>query len=106
MTILPGWRVADSGDQRLSLIRGDYLLYVNPIFTHASGIAGGRFVEIVRGLPSIDAVLHNVDQPASGDECSQSDRTNVNQSIYLINLYTDASKSGNGCNFPASRRTA
>ncbi len=105
MTILPGWRVADSGDQRLSLIRGNYLLYVNPIFTHASSIAGSRFVEIASGLPSVEAVMRNVDEPAGGFECSQSDRTQVNKSISLVNLFTDASKSGNGCIFPAAAGT-
>ena len=105
MTIRPGWRVADSGDQRLSLIRGDYLLYVNPIFTHASGIEGGRFGEIMNGMPSVDAVMRNVDQPAGGPECSQSDRTVVNESISLTNLYTDSSKSDNECNFPDGKRT-
>ena len=105
MTILPGWRVANSGNQRLSLIRDGYLLYVNPIFTHASGIVGGRFVEVMSGMPSIDAVMSNVDEPAGGFECSQSDQTIVDQSITLVNLYTDRSKSGNGCTFPAGRRS-
>jgi len=66
--ILPGWTVAPSTDQTLNLIEGKYLLSINPIFVHASGIIGGRFGE------SIDAVMANVDQPAGGFECAQSAR--------------------------------
>jgi hypothetical protein len=54
--ILPGWTVAPSGTQILNLINGKYLLSINPIFTHASGIIGGRFSEVVRGKQSIEAL--------------------------------------------------
>ncbi len=33
MTILPGWAAELSADQKLSIIRGKYLLAINPIFT-------------------------------------------------------------------------
>lgn len=102
MTIVRGWTVGASTDQTLNLNRGKYLLTVNPIFTHASGIEGGRFSEIVQGMPSVDAVTGNVDQPASGGECAQSEATIVSKTISLENLYTDSSKTGNGCTFPAS----
>jgi len=102
MTIVRGWTVVPSADQKLNLSRGKYLLTINPIFTHASGVEGGRFSEIVEGMPSLDAVTGNVDQPASGGECAQSDATIVTKTISLGNLYTDNSKTGNGCTFPAS----
>jgi hypothetical protein len=94
--ILPGWTVATSADQTLNLIQGKYLLSINPIFTHASGIKGGRFSEIVHG-PSIHAVMSNVDQPAPEDACSQSEAMTVTktappglqEAISLSNLYTD-----------------
>jgi len=102
--IVPGWTVAASGDQTLNLIQGKYLLSINPIFTHASGVEGGRFSEIVQGMPSVDAVTGNVDQPASGGECAlyPSDALKVTKEIALGNLYTDSSKMGNGCVFPTS----
>ena len=104
ITILPGWSVGPSTDQKLHLIKGKYLLTINPVFTHASGVEGGRFSEIVEGMPSLDAVTANVDQPAGGGECSldRSDALKVTESISLGNLYTDSSKTGNGCVFPAS----
>jgi hypothetical protein len=39
MTILPGWAAEPSADQKLSIIRGKYLLTINPIFTHATSSA-------------------------------------------------------------------
>jgi hypothetical protein len=104
MTILPGWAPEPSADQKLNIIHGKYLLTINPIFTHASGVTGGRFSEIVGGMASIDAVMGKVDQPASGIECAQSPAkgTTLTKTITLSNLYTDGSKSENGCTFPSS----
>ena len=104
--ILPAWKRAPTTDQTLNLSQGKYLLSINPIFLHASGIIGGRFSEIVSGKASIDAVMANVDQPASGLECAQTPSSNivVTESMILRNLYTDGSKTQDGCIFPASGR--
>ena len=99
-----GWTVHESADQILNLTHGKYVLSINPMFTHASGVTCGRFSEITQGMPSVDAVMGEVDQPASGSECSTSSskRLVVNKTITLGNLYTDSSKSGQSCTFPAS----
>src|SRR5579864_5029811 len=104
--IVPGWTVATSTGQTLTLVKGKYLLSINPIFLHASGVIGGRFGEIASGMKSIDAVMHNVDQPAGGFECSQwpLEAIVVSKAIFLANLYTDSSKAANFCTFPSSRR--
>src|SRR6266566_7061273 len=47
--IVPGWTVATSTGQTLTLVKGKYLLSINPIFLHASGVIGGRFGEIASG---------------------------------------------------------
>jgi hypothetical protein len=106
MTILTGWTVTPAADQKLNLTRGKYLLVINPIFTHASGIEGGRFSEIVGGMPSVDAVTRHVDQPASGAECAlyPSEALKVTKAISLGSLYTDSSKTENGCSFPTGSR--
>jgi IPT/TIG domain len=103
MTILPGWTVGPSLDQKLNLVRGKYLLTINPIFTHASGIQGGRFIEIAVGMPSLDAATRNAD-PGSGAECAQwpFGVLKITESISLANLYTDSSKAGDVCVFPSS----
>jgi hypothetical protein len=56
MTIRRGWVVSPSVDQKLNLLKGKYLLTIHPIFGHASGVEGGRLSEIVKGMPSVDAV--------------------------------------------------
>jgi len=97
--VFPEWTVATSNDQTLNLLKGKYLLSINPMFTHASGVIGGRFSEIVGGKQSIDAVMRNVDQPAGAFECSQwpPEEIVVTKEITLRNLYTDSSKGDNGC---------
>ena len=108
MTILRGWTVGASAGPTLNVVRGKYLLAINPLFTHASPIEGGRFSEIVEQMPSVDAVMLNVDGPASGGECalSSSGELRITKSISLGNLYTDSSKTGNGCVFPSSGEPA
>ena len=104
--VLPGWTTATSADETSNLLKGKYLLSINPMFTHASGVIGGRFSEIVSGKESIDAVMHNVDQPAGGFECSAwpPEEIVATEQIKLRNLYSDSSKAGNGCIFPSSAR--
>jgi IPT/TIG domain len=108
MTILRGWTVGASADPTLAdptlnVVRDQYLLAINPVFTHASPVEGGRFGEIVEQMPSVRAVMLNVDGPASGDACALSSpgALRITKSIALGNLYTDSSKTGNGCVFPS-----
>ncbi|MFZ0773040.1 MAG: hypothetical protein WCA49_22500 [Candidatus Sulfotelmatobacter sp.] len=107
MTILRGWTLGASAGPTLDVVQGKYLLTINPVFTHASGVEGGRFSEIAVGMRSLDAVMGNVDQPASGAECAlyPSKPLRVTKSIALGNLYTDSSKTGNGCMFPSSGKS-
>src|SRR6202007_3245525 len=94
ITILPGWTTRPA-DPTLDILHGKYVLSINPIFSHASGITGGRFPEIAARMPSVDAVMKRVDQPAGGWECSQPDTMNVSSTISGSNYYTDKSKAGN-----------
>lgn len=105
ITILPDW-TARPAEPTLDILHGKYILSINPIFRHASGVTGGRFPEIAARMASVDAVMHNVDQPAGGWECSQGDRTIVTSTISGSNFYTDKSKTGNGCNFPLDSQPA
>ncbi|HEY6945475.1 MAG TPA: IPT/TIG domain-containing protein [Candidatus Acidoferrum sp.] len=103
--ILHGW-AAHPVNQILDIVHGKYILSINPMFTHASGIIGGRFPEVTARMPSVNAVMRNVEQPAGGWECSQSDTMMVTSTMSLRNLYTDKSKTGNGCTFPLDPQSA
>lgn len=105
MAILPAWK-ASFVNQTLVIVHGKYTLTINPMFTHASGVMGGRFLEIVAGMPSVDAVMHNMDYTAGGIDCWQTDKMVVTSAISLVNLYTDKSKTGYGCAFPLDSRPA
>lgn len=104
ITLQPGWTARESANHVLTVTHGGYVLSINPMFTHASGGICGRFSEITGGMPSIDAVMKKVDQPAGGWECSALPlgHLRINEEIELSSLYTDSSKSGSGCTFPAN----
>jgi hypothetical protein len=105
ISILPAWK-ASFENQTLVIVHGKYTLTINPMFTHASGVIGGRFLEIVAGMPSVDAVMHNVDFTAGGFDCWQTDKMVVTGTMSLVNLYTDKSKTGHGCVFPLDSQPA
>jgi hypothetical protein len=106
ITIAPGWRVQPSVDQELRVTHGKYLLSIDPIFIHAGPVSGGRFDEIVGQMPSVIAVTSNVDHPASGNECAQYpfEKMIVSKVMWFSNLYTDSSKTQNGCSLPTGNQ--
>ena len=75
LQILPGWTIAPPNQHvgdccTLTITNGRYVLSINPLFSHASGISGGRFSEILSDQPSVQAVMGDVDLPAGGFEWS------------------------------------
>lgn len=107
IAVRPGWTVHRSAGETISFTHGKYVLSINPMFDHASPVTCGRFSEVTSGLPSVAAVMADVDQPAGGFECSARSAHNlrVNKAITLSNLYTDDSKHDYGCTFPAAGRS-
>ena len=55
----------------INLTKGNYILYINPRVTQASGIEGGRFEEYAGGSPSVGAVV--VEHP--GGPCGTSEKS-------------------------------
>jgi len=109
MSVLPGWTVTSS-PPLTKLTRGKYVLTINSIYTHASGIEGGRFGEATSYMPSVTAVRAGVEGPW-GTTCSQ-DRPDqklvINSKLSLSNLYTNDTKANvnDGCKFPSGKRSA
>jgi IPT/TIG domain-containing protein len=106
VNVLPGWTVDASTSPLLKLTHGMYVLTINPIYTHASGIVGGRFIEAVQGMPSVEAVLYGTDQP--GPNCAHWENMVITPDLSLGNMYTDDTKENRdyGCNFPADGKSA
>ena len=99
-TVLGGWVVSEADTivfvDRTTTVKpavnntkGDYILSVDPLYQHASGIVGGRFSELTRGLVSFELVMENIPKPAGGDECATIEsRTIAGSLITLEDYYT------------------
>jgi hypothetical protein len=104
ITVLRGWTVDTSGVPEVKLIHSKYVLSINPIFVHASGVV--RFGGIVQGMPSVEAVRAGVEGPW-GSDCAQSDNVVIiTGTLEWANLYTDKSITGQGCKFPSDDQPA
>jgi hypothetical protein len=103
ISVLPGWSVERSSNPELKLVRGKFILTINPMFEHPSGAVCGRFPEETAEMRSVLAVMKDVDQPAGGWECTASSRPGalyVNKAIALKNLYTGGQDTRQQCAFP------
>ncbi len=108
MSVSQGWTVADSKDAVLVLKKGKYLLTIDPVFTHASGVIGGRFYEITGGMKAIPVVMRAESGPPSPSDCATwpPETTRINDQVSLANLYTDSSIRDADCKFPQSGKPA
>jgi IPT/TIG domain len=108
MTVSRGWTVVNSEGSTLVLKKGNYILTIDPIFTHASGVIGGRFYEVTKEMSSVRLVMGTMDGPPGPWECAQwpAPEIAITTKISLQNLYTDNSKRGTGCRFPRKRKPA
>jgi hypothetical protein len=106
MQVLPGWTVASSPPE-VKLTHAKFVLTINPIFEHASGVEGGRFEEVTNGVTSIEAVREVVVQP-SWILCAKAEVVAATATLSLTNLYTDDTPENvkNGCRFPADGKPA
>ena len=91
----------------VNIVKGNYILYINPWAGQASGIQGGRFGEIAGGALSVMAVAED---PSAGVICGSSDSppvfTNMDQNPHSrVDLYT-SQEQRNYCNRPASGKEA
>ncbi len=110
---MSGWQFCQDGQQdtsaapELKLSHGKYVLTIDPIFIHASGVNGGRFGEITSGMPSVEAVRSGVEGPW-GAICAPGEEMVVGRTLSLMTLYTDDTKSNvdGGCQFPSDGQSA
>ncbi len=105
--LLPGWTVEppDQETQKVSsdcctlnITHGKYVLAINPVFIHASGVDGGRVGEILPGRPSVIAVIGDDDAEDVTSQCAQWSDTPVSKKVTLRNLYIDPEKKSEYCN--------
>jgi hypothetical protein len=108
MRVSPGWIVDNSAGPTLVLKKGNYVLTVNPIFGHASGVLGGRFYEVTEGMTSVRVIMGTMAGPPGPWECSQwpPEVIAITDEVSLTNLYTDNSKGKAGCRLPTKGKPA
>ena len=82
----------------LNITHGKYVLAINPVFIHASGVDGGRVGEILPGRPSVIAVIGDDDAEDVTSQCAQWSDTHVSKKVTLRNLYIDPEKKSEYCN--------
>ena len=108
MRVLPGWTVDTSTPALVKVIHGNYILTIDPTWSHASGIIGGRFMEAIQGMLSAKAVLERVD--LDGFTCADPKAKSlfINKNLGLGNLYTDRTQQNidYGCTFPTDGKPA
>lgn len=72
VSVPKGWAIDDAGNapkaNAINITKGNYILYINPNASQASGVDGGRFAEIAMGAPSADAVVVEQPSPPCGTE--------------------------------------
>jgi hypothetical protein len=105
MTIPPGWTVDSSKPPLVKLIHGNYILTIDPIHTHSR--AFGSLEDIAIGLPSVEAVMREVEGPWP-TSCAQPGKMIATSRIQMWPLYTDDTKRNidYGCKFPSDGKPA
>ncbi|BCX15685.1 MAG: hypothetical protein KatS3mg097_577 [Candidatus Parcubacteria bacterium] len=113
--ILPGWKVIPVyetiyvegvaqkrlNETAINIIKNNYILYINSRVNQASGIEGGRFVEIAKGAPSADAVIQDYVQ----GECGFKDEVFLNSQLKRVDYYIDNQDNQEWCNKPTDKKT-
>ncbi len=97
--ILPGWSVEELRNGSVNIEKDNYILYVNPKASQASGVKGGRFDEISNGSPSADLVTKF--RPA--EACSPLIRTKTSK-FTRIDIYVDKNSNETFCKHPTDNK--
>src|SRR3989344_811982 len=109
LDVTSGWttKAATAANTKgaVNVTKGNYILYVNPVFLHASGIIGGRFSELTDSMPSVDLVMAKVERPANPEDCAETVGRSITEKLSLTEMYTNSLKKGNSCQFPSDGET-
>jgi hypothetical protein len=85
----------------VNITKGNYILYISPNATQASGVTGGRFAEIAMGSPSADLVIKS--WPAN--PCGTNDKVTVDSTYFRVDEYISKSVTDQNCNKPTATST-
>lgn len=95
------WEVTKTGGGA-NIIRGNYILYVNPNYSQASGVRGARLSEIASGAPGADIVL--TVHPAYEGSCGSTEKISIDKKA-RNDLFVSVYGTGAQCNLPTDNQT-
>ena len=98
-TLIGAPRVEKTG--AVNVMKGSYILYINPQAGQASGIKGGRFNEISGGAPSADAVMTDPPSPP----CGTSETFPAVTGHPRVDLHVGPQDKQAWCNVPSNGKT-
>jgi hypothetical protein len=103
LAVPSGWTATQvpANPAAVNITKDKYILYINTQATQASGVLGGRFVEIAAGSPSADAVVTEQPSPPCGNSETVPSSSNLNR----INLYINNQTKEPYCKAPSNGKT-
>lgn len=103
LNLAKGWlaREVPNNPAAVNIVKGKYILYINPNASQASGVEGGRFSEISMGAKSADAVEIAPPSP----ECGTSHTSRINKVLSQNDLYINAREKDDYCKTPTNGKT-
>ncbi len=97
ITLNQGWEIKEIGDS-VNITKNNYILYIDPNTTQASGVEGGRFSEIAQGAPGVDLVI--TIHPS--EPCGTSEEKNISNKLTRLDYYISSADASETCNAPSS----
>lgn len=103
VTVPADWKLTETKNKTgaVNIIKGNYILYINPQANQASGVEGGRFAEISMGAPSSDLI--NTEPPSS--PCGISENHPALEKHPRVDLYINKSSAQVWCKAPTKELT-
>ncbi len=104
LSVPAGWTAtaatSATSKDAVNIAKGNWILYVSPHASQASGTEGGRFAEIGMGAPSVDAVVTT--EPS---ECGTTEKTAAYGIYTRVDYFMSAAEKKDWCAAPTNGKT-
>lgn len=95
------WKYSETKEGALNLVKNNYILYIHPNVSQASGVEGGRFAEIAQGAPGAELVVTEWPSEPCGNKGSKTLTSVLERTDYYVNKMTKSSS----CNAPSNDKS-
>lgn len=103
LTIPNDWKYQTVKSGAINILKDNYILYINPNASQASGVEGGRFSEIASGAPGADLVI----KTHPSNPCGLSESSNISNQLVRSDFYINSEMAAKmlNCNAPTDEKT-